>query len=127
MGNVLWVGIGGFIGSILRYTVSGFVHEWTKRDDFPIGTLAVNVLGCFLIGFLSQLAETRGAFSPETRAFLIIGILGGFTTYSSFANETMYLWRDGEGVLAFLNVAAQLVLGLAAVGLGGMLSHKTWG
>lgn len=127
MGNVLWVGIGGFIGSVLRYIVSGLVHEWTKRDDFPIGTLAVNVLGCFIIGFLSQLAESRGAFSPETRAFLIIGILGGFTTYSSFANETMYLWRDSEGLLAVLNVAAQVVLGLAAVWLGGTLSHKTWG
>ena len=127
MGNAVWVGVGGFIGSVLRYFLSGLVQEWTGRDDFPVGTLAVNVLGCLVIGLLSQVAEARGAFSPETRAFVIIGILGGFTTYSSFGNETMNLWRDGQGFLAFLNIAAQLVLGLGAVWLGRILGHKIWG
>jgi CrcB protein len=127
MANVLWVGVGGFIGSVFRYTLSGFVQEWTKRDDFPVGTLTVNILGCLIIGFLSQLAEARGAFSPETRAFVIIGILGGFTTFSSFGNETINLLRDGEGSLAFINVAAQLMLGLGAVWLGRTMGHKLWG
>jgi CrcB protein len=127
MANVLLVGIGGFIGSVLRYVLSGLVQEMTKRDDFPVGTLAVNVLGCFVIGLLSQLAEARGAFSPETRAFVFIGILGGFTTFSSFGNETMNLWRDGEAFLAFVNVASQLVLGLGAVWLGRVLAHTIWG
>jgi CrcB protein len=127
MGNVLLVGIGGFVGSVLRYLLSGLVQQWTGRDDFPVGTLAVNVLGCLVIGLMSQLAEARGAFSPETRALVIIGVLGGFTTFSSFGNETLNLWRDGQGSLALANVAAQLVLGLGAVGLGRFLAHKIWG
>jgi CrcB protein len=126
MGNLVLVGIGGFIGSVLRFGVSGLVQEWTKRDDFPVGTLAVNVIGCLIIGIVSQLAEARAAFSPETRAFVVIGILGGFTTFSSFGNETMNLWRDGEGFLGFLNVAAQLVLSLGAVWLGRLLGHQVW-
>src|SRR5262245_39407740 len=123
MSKLLLVGIGGFIGSVLRYLLSGLVHEWTGREDFPVGTLAVNVLGLVVLGLLWPIAEGRGAFFPETRAFVIIGVLGGFTTFSSFGNETMNLWRDGEGSLAFLNVAAQLVLGLGAVWLGRVLGH----
>jgi fluoride exporter len=127
MGNILWVGVGGFIGSVFRYVLSGLVQEYTKRDDFPVGTLAVNILGCLSIGLLSQLAEARGAFSPETRALVIIGILGGFTTFSSFGNETMNLWRDGESYLAFVNVVAQVMLGLGAVWLGRTIGHELWG
>jgi CrcB protein len=119
------VGVGGFIGSVLRYLLSGLVQEW--RDDFPVGTLAVNVVGCLFIGLISQLAEARGAFPPEARAFLVIGVLGGFTTFSSFGNETMNLWRDGESFLGFLNIASQLVLGLGAVWLGRLLAEKIWG
>ena len=126
MGNALLVGLGGFIGSILRYVLSGLVHEWTRRDDFPVGTLAVNVIGCFVIGVLSQLAEARGAFAPETRAFVVIGILGGFTTFSSFGNETMNLWRDSQNALAALNIAAHLVLGLGAVWLSRALAYQIW-
>jgi CrcB protein len=127
MGNILWVGVGGFIGSVFRYVLSGLVQEYTKRDDFPVGTLAVNILGCLIIGLLSQLAEARGALSPETRALVIIGILGGFTTFSSFGNETMNLWRDGESYLAFVNVVAQVMLGLGAVWLGRIIGHELWG
>lgn len=127
MGKILLVGIGGFIGSVLRYVVSGLVQDWTKRDDFPVGTLAVNVIGCLIIGLLSQLAEARGAFTPEVRALVIIGILGGFTTFSAFGNETLNLWRDGEGFPALLNVGAQVGLGLGAVWLGRLLGHKVWG
>src|SRR5262245_2859584 len=127
MNKVVLVGVGGFIGSVLRYWVSGLVHEWTKREDFPVGTLAVNVIGCLVIGLLSQLAEARGALSAETRAFVIIGVLGGFTTYSSFGNETINLWRDGESLLGFVNIAAQLLLGLGAVWLGRVLGHEIWG
>lgn len=127
MVNVLWVGAGGFIGSILRYALSGLVQEWTRRDDFPVGTLAVNLLGCLIIGLLSQLAEARGAFSPETRAFVFIGILGGFTTFSTFGNETMNLLRDKESFLAVINITGHFVLGLGMVWLGRTLGHKIWG
>jgi fluoride exporter len=126
MGKILLVGVGGFLGSVLRYVLSGFVQEWTKRDDFPVGTLAVNLLGCLIIGLLSQLAEARGAFAAETRTFVFIGILGGFTTFSSFGNETMNLWRDGESFLAFINITTHLVLGLGAVWLGRVLGHEIW-
>ena len=127
MGNVLWVGVGGFLGSIFRYLLSGLVQEWTKRDDFPLGTLVVNLIGCLSVGLLSQLAEARGAFSPETRAFVFIGILGGFTTFSAFGNETMNLWRDKQTFLAMANVAAHVVLGLGMVWLGRVLGDKIWG
>jgi CrcB protein len=126
MAKLLLVAAGGFIGSVLRYVMSGLVQDWSRRDDFPVGTLSVNVAGCLVIGLLAELAEARGAFSPEARAFLFVGVLGGFTTYSSFGNETVNLWRDGEGLLALLNVGAHLVLGLGAVWLGRLLGHEVW-
>jgi CrcB protein len=124
---VLFVGIGGFLGSVLRYVVTGLVQQWTGREDFPLGTMVVNLSGCLVIGLLSELAEARGAFTPETRAFVFIGILGGFTTFSSFGNETMNLWRDGQNLFAFLNVASHMVFGLGAVWLGRVLGHVIWG
>lgn len=126
MDKVLLVGLGGFLGSVLRYLASGWVQDWTGRDDFPLGTLAVNVVGCLVIGLLSQLADARGAFSPEYRAFVFVGILGGFTTFSSFGNETLSLWRDRQTWLALVNITAQLVLGLGAVWLGRVLGHLIW-
>ena len=126
MGKILLVGLGGFMGSILLYMVSGYVQHWMKSVDFPYGTLAVNLIGCFVIGFLSQLSETHGVFIAESRAFVFIGILGGFTTFSSFGNETMNLLRDGENLLAVANIGAHLVAGLAAVWLGSVLSYEIW-
>jgi CrcB protein len=120
-------GIGGFIGSSLRYAVTGYVQTWSRSIDFPYGTLAVNLIGCFLIGFLSQLAESRGVFTAESRTFVFIGILGGFTTFSAFGNETMNLWREGESLLAMANVAAHLLLGLGAVWASRALVYQIWG
>jgi len=119
-------GIGGFIGSVLRYSVSGFVQDWSRSIHFPYGTLAVNLIGCFAIGFLSQLAETRGFFSAETRTLIFIGVLGGFTTFSAFSNETINLWREGESLLATINVAAHLVLCLGAVWVSRALACQMW-
>ena len=126
MTNVLLVGVGGFIGSALRYLVSGYVQQSTKSIDFPYGTLAVNVIGCFVIGFLAQLAETRGAFTSESRLFVFVGILGGFTTFSSFGNETLNLARDSQMMNALANVAANVILGLFAVWLGRTVSYLIW-
>lgn len=125
MNNVLFVGIGGFIGSAMRYLIGGYVQQSTK-SLFPFGTLTVNVIGCFVIGFLSQLVESRGIFSSEQRAFIFIGILGGFTTFSSFGNETLNLMRDGQMLNAFANVGLNLFLGLFAVWLGRTLSYLIW-
>jgi CrcB protein len=127
VGKLFLAGIGGFIGSSLRYAVTGYVQTWSRSIDFPYGTLAVNLIGCFLIGFLSQLAESRGVFTAESRTFVSIGILGGFTTFSAFGNETMNLWREGENLLALANVAAHLFLGLGAVWASRALAYQIWG
>lgn len=127
MGKLFLAGIGGFIGSSLRYGMTGYVQQWSRSIDFPYGTLAVNLIGCFLIGFLSQLAESRGVFTAESRTFVFIGILGGFTTFSAFGNETMNLWRDGENTLAMANMAAHLILGLGAVWASRALAYQIWG
>jgi fluoride exporter len=124
--NILFIGFGGFLGSILRYVFSGYVQGLLRSADFPYGTIAVNLTGCLIIGFLSRLAESQGAFTPETRAFLFIGFLGGFTTFSTFGNETMNLFRDSENVLALVNIALHTVLGLGAVWLGRMLAYLIW-
>lgn len=124
--NILLVGIGGFIGSVMRYLASGYVQQTTKSVDFPYGTLAVNVIGCFIIGFLAQLAESRGVFTSESRLFVFTGILGGFTTFSSFGNETINLVRDSQMMNAFANVGANLVIGLFAVWLGRTVSYMIW-
>jgi CrcB protein len=126
MDKALFVGAGGFIGSVLRYWVSGLVQQSANNPAFPFGTLTVNLVGCLVIGFLAQLAETRGIFTPEARAFVFVGILGGFTTFSTFGNETMNFLRDGEGLAAFLNVSAHLAAGLAAIWLGRSLAFWIW-
>lgn len=125
--KILLVGIGGFIGSVLRYLASGLVQDLSKSVSFPFGTLAVNVMGCFVIGFLAHLAESRGLFTTESRSFVFVGILGGFTTYSAFGNETVNLWRDGENSFMFANILAHLILGLGAVWLGRILAFKICG
>ena len=126
MGKLFLAGIGGFIGSALRYSVSGFVQGWSRSIDFPYGTLAVNLIGCLAIGFLSQLAESRGYFTAEARTLVFIGVLGGFTTFSAFSNETMNLWREGEGLPAVLNIAAHLVLCLGAVWISRAIAYQIW-
>ncbi len=126
MVKMLLAGVGGFIGSVLRYSVSGFVQDLSRSIDFPYGTLAVNFLGCLAIGFLSQLAETRGYFTAETRTLIFIGVLGGFTTFSAFSNETMNLWREGQTLLATVNVAAHLVLCFAAVWISRAVAFQIW-
>ena len=126
MGKLILAGIGGAVGSILRYSVSGIVQDFSKSITFPYGTLAVNLIGCLAIGFLSQLAESRGYFTAESRTLVFVGVLGGFTTFSAFGNETMNLWREGESVLAALNIVAHLVLCLAAVWLGRSVAFQIW-
>ena len=123
MGKVLLVGVGGFIGSVLRYWVSEYVQQISKSVAFPYGTITVNLIGCFLIGFLAQLAEARGIFSAEMRAFVFVGILGGFTTFSTFGHESMTMFRDGQSNFAFANLAAHVVFGLGAVWLGSILAQ----
>lgn len=115
---ILLAGLGGFIGSAGRYLIGGWAHRLMPFTTFPVGTLVVNVSGCFLIGLLGGLIESRQMFGPDLRVFLLIGVLGGFTTFSSFAYETLALTRDAEFARALLNIAAQMLLGLGAAWLG---------
>ena len=124
--NILLVALGGAFGSVSRYLLGTWVQSASKSIDFPYGTLAVNLIGCFVIGFLSQLAETRGVFTSESRALVFVGVLGGFTTFSSFGNDTINLLRDGETFNALANVGANVILGLLLVWLGRTVAFWIW-
>ena len=116
--NSAVVGSGGFIGALARYGLSGLVHRQLPLATFPYGTLVVNLLGCLLIGILAGLADSRQLFAPEFRLFALIGVLGGFTTFSTFGYETLALIRNAEYLHAATNVSVHVVLGLALVWLG---------
>lgn len=124
--NILLIGLGGAFGSIARYLTSTWVQTISKSLDFPYGTLTVNLIGCFIIGFLAQLAETRGIFTSETRLLIFTGVLGGFTTFSSFGNETLNLARAGSYTGALINIGANVIFGLLAVWLGRSSAYLLW-
>ncbi len=121
--QLLWVGLGGFLGSVGRFVISGFFNRLSPALAFPIGTLAVNILGCFLIGLLHGLAESRSMLGTDTRIFLFIGVLGGFTTYSTFGFESLALLKDGAMLKASANIILHVFVGLAAVWLGDTLGR----
>ena len=116
--NAIVIGSGGFLGALARYGLSGLVHRQLPFTTFPYGTLAVNRLGCFVIGVITGLVESRQLFGPELRRFILIGILGAFTTFSTFGYETFSMIRDGEHFRAAINVGIHVVFGLALVWLG---------
>lgn len=119
------VGTGGFLGSLLRYWMSGAVYVLIPAPRLPWGTLAVNVLGCFAIGLLGGLAETRGVLTATGRLFLLIGVLGGFTTFSTFGYETLALLREQAVARAAANIALQVALSLTAA-WGGLATSRLW-
>lgn len=122
MRSIFYVGLGSFIGGICRFLLSTWVYRMLYNPAFPYGTLAVNTVGCLAIGFLGRLAESRLMFTSEARLFLFIGILGGFTTFSSFGIETLWLSRNAPA-LALANIGLQLFFCLAAVWLGDLLAR----
>jgi CrcB protein len=124
--KALLVGAGGFLGSVLRYLVGGVIQSAAAGSSFPYGTLVVNVSGCFAIGLVSQLIEVQGAFGSAARAFLVVGVLGGYTTFSAFGNETVNLMRDGQRVAAVMNGGGQVIVALCAVWLGRLAAHLVW-
>jgi len=125
MRSIFYVGVGSFIGGVFRYLISSWALK-ILDPSFPYGTLAVNVVGCLLIGFLAGLAESRLILTTDARLFLVVGIVGGFTTFSAFAWETFSLARSTQGIAA-LNIALQLILGLLAVWIGHLLGLRTNG
>ena len=124
--SILLVAFGGALGSVSRYLLGTWIQSVSKTIHFPFGTLAVNLIGCFVIGFLSHLADARSAFTTESRALVFVGVLGGFTTFSSFGNDTINLLRDGEMFNALANVGANVILGLALVWLGRTVAFWIW-
>jgi len=124
--KLLIIGAGGFIGAIARFLVTGWVQFASRSVDFPYGTLAVNLIGCFFIGLLAYLADMRGLFAPEVRLFLFIGVLGSFTTFSTFEYETYSLFRDGSIVSALINIGTHVLFGLVAVWAGHALAGLIW-
>lgn len=105
------VAVGGAIGAVARYAMSGMAHA-RLGVGFPYGTLLVNTLGCFLLALIIEIAGTRYIIPPNVKLFLTVGVLGGFTTFSTYSHETLSLARDGMFALAMLNAVGSIVLGL---------------
>lgn len=115
------VGLGGFLGSVLRYAAGGALVRIRPGASFPYETLVINATGCLLIGVLASLSDSRGLPGSQLRLFLVIGVLGGFTTFSAFGYETFHLLRDRQLATAIASVGLQILLGTAAVWLGAVL------
>lgn len=113
----VWVALGGALGSVLRWGLSGAVQRWSG-GTFPWGTFVVNAVGSLAIGVLAALALERALVPPAARLFLIVGVLGGFTTFSAFSYETVALLRDGQWLTAGAYAGGSVVAGVAAA-LGG--------
>ncbi len=118
MRSILIIGAGGFIGAVLRYLAVLSLQVIKTKTGIPLGTLVVNVVGCLLIGFLVALAESSQLVSADAKNFLVIGILGAFTTFSTFGYETFTFLKNGMQFQFFMNVGLQLFLGLLAVWAG---------
>lgn len=116
MALVLAVAIGGAFGSVMRYLLAKAVNEWLGRD-FPYGTLSVNVIGCLIAGMCYVWLIERDA-AAEWRALVLIGVLGGFTTFSAFSVDTLRLWEQSGAAPALANVLTSVVASLAACGIG---------
>lgn len=112
------VGAGGFLGASTRYVITTVLQSKVTTSDFPYGTYLVNILGCFLIGFLLALFSLKNWGDEQVRLFLFAGILGGFTTFSTFANDSYLLFKEGEMLLGLMNVGGQVILGLLFVWVG---------
>jgi CrcB protein len=118
MFNILLVAIGGATGSVARYLTGIAMTRWLGTG-FPWGTITVNILGSFIIGFLTELIARKLSAPMEVRLLLVVGFLGGFTTFSSFSLDTMALFERGEGLTAFVYVVASVLLSLGAA-FGGL-------
>jgi CrcB protein len=121
--RILLVLLGGAFGTGCRYGLSTFVYSVMKKPTFPYANFIINVSGSFIIGLLAELFQARLIVSPTVRAALLTGVLGGYTTFSSFSLETFSLMRDGEIWLALVNVLGSVLLGLIAVWLGVRLAQ----
>ncbi|MBR9918007.1 fluoride efflux transporter CrcB [bacterium] len=116
--KICMIGAGGFLGASSRYIISEIVQSRFPTAEFPYGTYFVNMIGCLLIGFLLALFAVKNWGNEELRLFIFVGILGGFTTFSTFANDSFLLFKEGEVLLGLANAGGQILLGLLFVWLG---------
>lgn len=123
MVNVLIIGIGGFLGAIVRYGVALWIGQRWGRN-FPLGTFVINITGSFLIGLLMSLFTERFMVNPQWRLLLVVGFLGAYTTFSTFEYETGALLKDGEWLYASLNVVLSVVVGFIALKLGEVIAKS---
>lgn len=123
MQEIMIVGVGGFVGAVARYLLSGLVHR-NLESNFPWGTMVVNIVGCFVIGCLMYMIENRLIVSDQMRLFLGIGILGAFTTFATFSQEIVVLLRNGHNWMALANILLSVGLGLIALWAGHMLLRR---
>jgi CrcB protein len=120
--NLLLIAIGGALGSVARYTLSIVILR-VSGTLFPLGTFVVNVIGCLVFGAIAGAASQRVQLAPPMRLFLLTGILGGFTTFSSYAFESFTLVRDGQFLWASMNIAGQVIAGLAGMWAGYVVTN----
>ena len=120
--TLVLIAVGGAFGSVARYLLSTAVLR-ASGTLFPLGTFIVNVLGCLVFGVIAGAAEHRVPLSPEMRRFLLVGILGGFTTFSSYAFESFALLRDAQFAWAAINIAGQVVAGLIGMWGGYVIAN----
>ena len=122
MGKWINLVVGGITGTVARYFLSGMVYQ-VFGTNFPYGTLAVNLIGCFVIGFLVTLADEKFLLDPNARLLLMAGFCGAFTTFSTFMLETVNLMKEGENLRAFLNVGLSIVFGFLVFKTGVFLAE----
>jgi len=115
--NLLWIALGGALGTLSRYGLAGWVQRWSG-GLFPWGTISVNLFGSLLFGLVWSMAENRVQMTPEARLMILTGFMGAFTTFSTFMFETGQLLREGETWLALGNLGLQNAIGLLALFLG---------
>lgn len=120
--NLLLIAIGGALGSIARYLLSSFVLRATG-SLLPIGTFAVNLIGCVLFGCIMGAAQHRMVLTPPARMFLLVGVLGGFTTFSTYAYESFALLQDGQFAAASVNIVGQMLAGLIGLWAGYVITN----
>lgn len=116
--KVIAVGTGGFIGASLRYLVAVGTDRLAPDANFPFATTIVNLVGCLLIGILASTFELKEWGSAAMRLMIVVGVLGGFTTFSTFANDSFMFFGEGKALMAILNISTQVILGILFVWLG---------
>lgn len=123
MMNFFIIGIGGFFGAVARYGVALWIgRQWGR--SFPLGTFVINVSGSFLIGLLMSLLTERFMVNPQWRLLFVVGFLGAFTTFSTFEYETGALLKDGEWLIAMLNITLSVIIGFMALKLGEVIAKS---